>query len=1107
MPLNTQSMRRALVDFNLTRLFVEELGWDRYAGQLNVTVEGVTYSLRGIAEKRGMVAFKLEAGPEIPAYALRRQIESIVARSVLEHLIIYTDDGRQEQVWQWVRREPGKPTACREQAFHLGQTGEALVQRLSALAFSLEEEPQLTLLDVTRRARSAFDVERVTRRFYDRFKVEHDAFLGFITGLRSQDDLEWYTSLMLNRLMFVYFIEKKGFLDRDRRYLRNRLQRLQAEHGSDQFYSFYRYFLLRLFHEGLGQRSRDAELDALLGNIPYLNGGLFDVHALERDNPDINIPDQAFERLFDFFDQYQWHLDERQIRADNEINPDVLGYIFEKYINQKQMGAYYTKEDITEYMAGNAIVPLLLERVNAASGALFPASSDGSAVGKLLSSDPDRYIPPGLRHGVDLSLPADILAGDSGTTAESAITDEPPELLRLRHSWNAAASPDYALPSETWREVIARRAACCRVRKILSEQDVETVSELITLNLDLRQLAQDIVELSETPEELWGFWEMIRAVTVLDPACGSGAFLFAALNILEPLYEACIGRMEAFLRESVATSVSGESFRIERQFAALLADIDRHPNRRYYILKNIILDNLYGVDIMEEAVEICKLRLFLKLAAQVDPDSGRENFGIEPLPDIDFNIRAGNTLVGFTSYADVRRAVQSRLGFEEVLERVSRQATALQETFDRFRASQVDDSSNGVDDSSNGTAELKAKVRDELTHLQSELNRYLAVEYGVNPESAKNYAAWLRSHQPFHWFVEFYGIMNGGGFDLIVGNPPYVEYRQVRDRYTILRTDVAGLGNLHAMVTLVSLELLAPDGSMSMIVPVSLPSTDRFEALRKKMVDSRDIWLSHYDFRPGKLFVGSEQRLTIFVLRPGTGRVYSSRYNRWYVSQRPYLFECLSYAPCNDVPALRSVWPKLDDRLAAVMRKVAEQDRSVGSLLGTSPAQLYYKNTGVLYWTAFTLEPPTCFINGVREASSRETALPIRSDALQSAAHCLLNSTLFYVAYLVHSNCRDLNPSDIQSFRFPSGILSDPTFSELSRSLHQNQQENSRYIIRNQRLTGEVRLQSFMPGLSKPVLDEIDYVLANYYGFSERELDFIINYDVKYRLGADGPEV
>src|SRR5207247_4740785 len=127
------------------------------------------------------------------------------------------------------------------------------------------------------------------------------------------------------RLMFVYFIQKKGFLDGDRKYLGTKLLLMQERNGKDKFLSFYRHFLLRLFHEGLGQQSRSHELDALLGKVPYLNGGLFEVHELEQQNPDIEIPDQAFERIFDFFDAYQWHLDERPLRADNEINPDVLG--------------------------------------------------------------------------------------------------------------------------------------------------------------------------------------------------------------------------------------------------------------------------------------------------------------------------------------------------------------------------------------------------------------------------------------------------------------------------------------------------------------------------------------------------------------------------------------------------------------------------------------------------------------------------------------------------------------------------------------------------------------------------------------------------------------
>ena len=309
-------------------------------------MDGTAYSLHALAEKRGMVAYVCapDSRDAIPDYATRRKIEKQAAKSAHEHLIIYTDGANTTQVWQWVKREPGRPAACREHTFRKNQPGDALIQKLQTIAFSLEEEETLTIAHVAGRARQAFDVDRVTKRFYDRFKTEHTAFLKFIKGIQAEADREWYASLMLNRLMFVYFIQKKGFLDGDHNYLRTRLRLMQtrkdvgAKHASP-FLTFYRYFLLRLFHEGLGQQphSRPHELDALLGRVPYLNGGLFEVHELERDNPDIEIPDQAFERIFDFFDAYQWHLDERPLRADNEINPDVLGYIFEKYIDRKSV--------------------------------------------------------------------------------------------------------------------------------------------------------------------------------------------------------------------------------------------------------------------------------------------------------------------------------------------------------------------------------------------------------------------------------------------------------------------------------------------------------------------------------------------------------------------------------------------------------------------------------------------------------------------------------------------------------------------------------------------------------------------------------------------------
>jgi hypothetical protein len=261
---------------------------------------------------------------------------------------------------------------------------------------------------------------------------------------RPRPDHEWYASVMLNRLMFVYFIQRKGFLDGDRDYLRNRLNRCQQEKGKDKFYSFYRYFLLRLFHEGFGKRRRNARRTWKNSsvNIPYLNGGLFDVHDIEkRYGEDIQIPDKAFERIFDYFDQYQWHLDERPLRADNEINPDVLGYIFEKYINQKQMGAYYTKEDITEYISKNTVLPFLFDaaRPNAKSPLKIPTARPfGICSAKIPTATSTTRSKRASKFRCRKSMP-DI------KTCPSA------------HGWNKSAPGEFALPTEIWREVVARR--------------------------------------------------------------------------------------------------------------------------------------------------------------------------------------------------------------------------------------------------------------------------------------------------------------------------------------------------------------------------------------------------------------------------------------------------------------------------------------------------------------------------------------------------------------------------------------------------------------------------------------------------------------------------
>ena len=1074
MPIDRDRTHQLLRNFEFETLWIEELGWDRHREEVRTEIRerGVDeneYLLTTIAQKRGMAVFLCPARTDgsIPDYAIRRKIQREVAKSVHENLIIYTDAEQTTQIWQWVKREPGRPSACREHRYDREQSGEALIQKLETIAVSFDEEEGLTLIDMRGRVRAAFDVERVTKRFYDHFKTEHAKFLNFLEGLPDQEIERWYASVMLNRLMFIYFIQKKGFLNDDLDYLRTKLGESQAN-GTDRYYTD---LLCPLFFEGFAkpESERNVEARQLLGKVPYLNGGIFQRHQIEELHGErIQIPDIAFEELFNFFEAYQWHLDERPLRSDNEINPDVLGYIFEKYINQKQMGAYYTKEDITEYISKNTIIPFLFDAARKECRIAFEGEA---SVWQLLRDDPDRYIYDAVKTGVELNLPEDIAAG---------IDD-----ISKRTTWNTPASDEYANLTEIWREVVTRRERYKSVRAKLSNGEIEDISAFITYNLDIHQFAQDVIENCEGPELLRAFWKAITEITILDPTCGSGAFLFAALNILEPLYEACLERMEVFLEELEHTREKPRTERF-RDFRKVLEDIDGHPNRRYFILKSIIINNLYGVDIMEEAIEICKLRLFLKMVAQID-----DVIQIEPLPDIDFNIQVGNTLVGYATYDEVEKAVTGKIDFDNTINRIKESAEDVEHLFEQFRLQQTE--LGGV-----VTLDDKQVLRDKLKVLEDELNRYLAEEYGIDPSEESACQNWLSSHKPFHWFIEFYGILKDDGFDVIIGNPPYVEYSKVKGDYTIKGYETENCGNLFAY----TLERCASLGYLSslvgMIVPISAFSTDRMIPLIKNLKHhSSSLHTANFSWRPGKLFDGVNLQLSIILQTLGKARpkIQTTKYILWDSQARPELFSKIEFSVTEDERLAGSI-PKLGiTEAVTVLNKLRSRSSQIGSsFINRSSNKVFYRRGG-LYWKVFV---------DFETGSSEEKIIYLKPEIDKYAIIAALSSNLWFWYFTITSDCRHLGKRDIHTFSFNPQEMSPAhhrNFCELGREYVCDLKRNAESIVRVYRGNRAVECLNFRVKESKPIIDEIDRVLAQHYGFTDEELDFIINYDIKYRMG------
>lgn len=1080
MSLTKKEFSSYIKQFQFREMF-NDMGWNNDKTTQPIVVDTTTYIINAVGEKSGfkILVCQPQADGSLPDSVTRKKIEHKVTKLFQEHLIIFHDAKKTEQVWQLVVRQTGKPTKVTETRYNINQDPELLFQRASGIFFELDEEEKITIVDVTKRIAANFhqNNEKVTKQFYEKFKKEHTSFLNFITGIDDKLNKDWYASLMLNRLMFCYFIQKKGFLDNNTDYLRIRLKTSQEKKGKDKFYSFYRNFLLSLFHQGLGAPNHSDELKKEIGKIPYLNGGLFDEHELEVTYDDINIDDKAFEKLFDFFDQYEWHLDTNQTASGKDINPDVIGYIFEKYINDRaNMGAYYTKEDITDYISKNCILPFLFDETKRNHPKAFDVNGE---IWSLVKNNADDYIYEAIKKGVEFELPKEIAIG---------IND-----VSKRIEWNKPAPTTHALPTEIWREVVDRRNRYNEIKTKIEAGEITAINDFITYNLNIRQFVQDVIEETSDADFLKHFYKALNSVTIIDPTCGSGAFLFAAMNILEPLYESCLQRMENF----VAEAPKGKYKFFEETIANVKSP--EHPNLQYFIYKSIILRNLYGVDIMKEAVEIAKLRLFLKLVATVEADYRKPNLGLEPLPDVDFNIRAGNTLVGFATEAELDNALNYSIDGVLAKPIIEEKCDIVAKAFARYKEIQL-----SYGDDYKEFKKAKEELNKRLKELNHELNQLLHKQAQAIP-----YNKWLTSHQPFHWFAEYYEIIHDrGGFDVIIGNPPYVEYgTKLKAIYTLKDYSTINCGNLHAYVAERCYNLISLNSYIGLIIPLPSISTSRMISLQnlikpKPETNGRSVWISAYDERPSSLFDGVDQRLIIEIIgkSEANNHLYTTGIKRWYASTRNSLFNTIDYAlqSNSNLKYTTSILKIKNDIIETGILNKIYSNKAISYLKSEKATKnlIYYRTAGGRYWKVISDK-----LSGTDAVSEKAAYFNIISSY---QAISLISSSTFWWYYSCHFDMFNLKDYMIFGFRFsepnPETLnLLDKLGKEYSISL----ENNAEIKTINSKTKGSVEQKQYLVNKSKDIIDKIDTVLAKHFNFSNEELDFIINYDIKNRMGKE----
>ena len=416
-----------------------------------------------------------------------------------------------------------------------------------------------------------FDIRDIVEKFYWQLWEHRILMARSIKDLKEDKNKLLAVQHLIDRLIFFYFLAQLGLIrikNEEREWVldRKRTREFFKWICSQLSEENLQKFLNKIFFDVLGQvkESGFVSEEFVVGGesfsivSPCLNGGLFVEEKIE------GIPERKIrisgigKLILEVLNNYNWIIGEEFPEEEDvigDLTPEIIGHIYEKFVvsleqigigkiklediktvkeelkyGRKKIGAYYTPEEITNYISMNTIYPCIRDKLKEKFG------KDGKA---LLDN------------------------------------------LFKKDNFN--------------------------------KQELEIIKHL--------------------------YFEILMKIKICDNACGSGSFLIAAGDVLLRLYSRVLKILEDNLSD-------------DRDVKEVLSNIKKSPTRNYYIVRQIIVNNLYGVDIMEGAVEIAKLRFWLWLISQVNPKK-IEGKRIETLPNLDFNLMVGNSLIGFVDIGDV----------------------------------------------------------------------------------------------------------------------------------------------------------------------------------------------------------------------------------------------------------------------------------------------------------------------------------------------------------------------------------------------------------------------------------------------------------------------
>ena len=342
----------------------------------------------------------------------------------------------------------------------------------------------------------------------------------------------------------------------------------------------------------------------------------------------------------------------------------------------------------------------------------------------------------------------------------------------------------------------------------------------------------------------------------------------------------------------------------------------------------------------------------------------------------------------------------------------------------------------------------------------------------------------------------------------VVGNPPFVEYAKIRNEYAVRNYKTEACGNLYAYVIERARQLGGADCHAGFILPMAGMSSRRMEELRRLLLDSTSmLHVSSYagDAHPSILFEGVRLRLSIVTYRHiATSNVSNvicnTNFRRWYAAERDVLFPITTF--CQAGPVLSSsVFPKLSGVHAKNVwgRLQTYSSSSPLAVHLETGCEVFYQEAAQ-YFVKATKRLPYFSKNGV-EGAPPHGRFVICSELQAPALVALLSSTLFYFWYHAISDCYHVSDSVVQTFPTARSVLYDAELAKLGVALESQLHSQAKIVSIKTTAGDEIAYAAFNYQDLRPILGEIDRVIAHHYGLADEETDFVRGYDVKYRMG------